>query len=77
MDVTVDTEFLKVMCVGDPGTGKSIFASTFPTPGYIFDFSGGIVGYRGLKFDYDQFSMSPIGWVEFEKALMRVKADVK
>jgi hypothetical protein len=58
-------------------TGKSVFAGTFPTPGYLFDFSNGIVGYRGLDFDYDQFSMSPIGWVEFEKALMRVKADVK
>ncbi len=76
-DVTVNTEFLKVMSVGDPGTGKSIFASTFPTPGYIFDFSGGIVGYRGLDFDYDQFAMGPIGWVEFEKALKYVRDAVK
>jgi hypothetical protein len=76
-DVTVDSEFLKVMLVGDPGSGKSTCAGTFPTPGYIFDFSGGIVGYRGLDFDYDQFSMSPIGWVEFEKSLVQVKKDVK
>ena len=76
-DVTVNTEFLKVMSVGDPGTGKSIFASTFPTPGYIFDFSGGIVGYRGLDFDYDQFAMGPIGWAEFEKALKNVRDAVK
>lgn len=76
-DVTVDTQFLKVMLVGDPGTGKSTCAGSFPTPGYIFDFSGGIVGYRGLDFDYDQFSMSPIGWVEFEKALVQVRKDVK
>jgi hypothetical protein len=76
-DVTEDTEFLKVMSVGEPGTGKSVFAGSFPTPGYIFDFSNGIVGYRGLDFDYDQFPMGPIGWVEFEKALTKVKISVK
>jgi len=75
-DVTVDTEFLKVMSVGEPGTGKSVFAGTFPTPGYIFDFSNGIVGYRGLDFDYDQFPLGPAGWVQFEKTLMQVRKDV-
>lgn len=74
-DVTVDTEFLKVMSVGDPGSGKSVFAGSFPTPGYVFDFSNGIVGYRGLDFDYDQFALGPTGWVQFEKALMQVKKD--
>jgi hypothetical protein len=76
-EVTVNTEFLKVMSVGNPGSGKSVFASTFPTPGYIFDFARGIITYRGLDFDYDQFSMSPIGWVEFEKALAKLKTDMK
>jgi hypothetical protein len=72
-DVTVDTEFLKIMSVGDPGTGKSIFGGTFPTPGFVFDFSGGIVGYRGLDFDYEQYSLNPQGWVKFEKDLITVK----
>lgn len=72
-DVTVNTEYLKAMLVGDPGTGKSVFAGTFPTPGFVFDFAGGIVGYRGLDFDYEQFPLSPLGWVKFEKDLLYVK----
>ncbi len=75
-DISVSTEFLKVMSVGEPGTGKSVFASTFPTPGYVFDFSGGIIGYRGLDFDYDQFSLGPAGWVAFEKRLTELKKEV-
>lgn len=76
-DISIETEYLKIMSVGDPGTGKSVFAGSFPTPGYVFDFSGGIIGYRGLDFDYDQFSMGPLGWAAFEKALTTVKAAVK
>jgi hypothetical protein len=72
-DVTVNTEFLKVMSVGDPGTGKSIFAGTFPKPGFVFDFSGGIVGYRGLDFDYEQYTLNPQGWVKFERDIVAVK----
>ena len=72
-DVTVNTEFLKVMSVGDPGTGKSIFAGTFPTPGFVFDFAGGIVGYRGLDFDYEQYPLNPQGWVKFERDIINVK----
>ena len=37
-DVSINTEWLKVMSVGESGEGKSIFASSFPTPGFIFDF---------------------------------------
>jgi len=29
-DVTVSTEWLKVMSVGESGTGKSVFAASFP-----------------------------------------------
>ena len=75
-DVTVNSEFIKVMSVGDPGTGKSIFAGTFPTPGFIFDFANGIVGYRGLDFDYEQYSLDPMGWVKFEKDIITVKKAV-
>ena len=61
MDVTATSEYLKVAIVGEPGTGKSVFASTFPTPGYVFDFSGGIITYRGKDFDYEQYQTSPSG----------------
>lgn len=75
-DVTFDSEFIKCLLVGPPGTGKSIFASTFPTKGYVYDFSFGIQSYRGKDFDYDQFSMSTKGWAEFEKAHTEVKKAV-
>jgi len=75
-DVTVNSEWLKVFLVGESGTGKSTFASTFPTPGFIFDFGKEILSYRGLDFNYEQFDLSPQGWAKFEKDFMQVKKDV-
>lgn len=76
LDVTIDSEFWKCMVVGDYGTGKSIFASTFPTKGFIFDFGGGILSYRGRNFDYEQYPVSHLGWIKFEKDLVLVKKAV-
>jgi hypothetical protein len=76
-DVTVETEYIKVMGVGEPGTGKSIFGSTFPTPGFVFDFANSIISYKGLDFDYEQYPLSPQGWTTFEKDVMRIGKDVK
>jgi|AntAceMinimDraft_18_1070375.scaffolds.fasta_scaffold10599_5 hypothetical protein len=75
--VTQDTEWLKVMSVGESGEGKSIFASSFPTPGFIFDFGQEIVSYRGLDFDYEQYEISPIGWSRFEKDFGLLKKCIK
>lgn len=75
-DVTVNTEFLKVMSVGESGTGKSVFASTFPTPGYIFDFGNEIISYRGKDFDYESFPLNAIGWSKFEREFLNVKKAV-
>lgn len=75
-DVTVESEWLKVFSVGESGTGKSIFASSFPTPGFVFDFGDEILSYRGLDFDYEQFDISPQGWVKFEKTFIQVRKDV-
>jgi len=75
-DVTPDTELTKVFLTGDFGTGKSVFASTFPTPGYVFDFDEGIQIYRGKDFDYDHFPLTAAGWVEFEKTVREVKEAV-
>jgi len=66
-DVTVNTEWIKVMSVGKSGSGKSIFASSFPTPGFIFDFGGEIISYRGKDFDYEQYEVSSQGWGKYEK----------
>ena len=56
-DVTVNTEWLKVMSVGESGTGKSSFAASFPTPGFVFDFGKEILSYRGKDFDYEQYEL--------------------
>lgn len=76
-DVTVSTEWLKVMSVGESGTGKSIFASTFPTPGFIFDFGKEIISYRGKDFDYEQYDVSAQGWTKFERDFVAVKKAVE
>ena len=75
-DVSINTEWLKVMSVGESGTGKSCFASSFPTPGFVFDFGDEIISYSGLDFDYEQYDLSPQGWIKFEKDFIRVKKDV-
>jgi hypothetical protein len=72
-DVTATSEFLKCFVVGPSGSGKSVFASSFPTPGYVFDFDQGILTYRGKDFDYDQFELSGQGWVDFEKKFLEIK----
>ena len=75
-DVAVDTEWIKVMSVGDSGEGKSVFASSFPTPGFVFDFGEEIVSYRGKDFDYEQFEVSAKGWSKFENTFLEVKKAV-
>lgn len=40
---------LKVLVLGDYGTGKSHFASTFPEPIFLFDFDRGRITYSGKK----------------------------
>ena len=76
-DVSVNTEWLKVMSVGESGEGKSIFASSFPTPGFIFDFGNEVISYTGLDFDYEQYELSSIGWGKFEKDLATLKECIK
>lgn len=71
-----DTSLIKAYVIGDPGTGKSVFASTFPSPGFVFDFDNGIDSYRGKDFDYECFPLDPKGWILFEKTLAQVRKDV-
>lgn len=76
-DVNVGEQFFKVLVVGDYGSGKSIFASTFPTPAFVFDFDKGILSYRGKDFDYTSYNIDPKGWIEFEKDFIEVKKKVE
>ena len=76
-DVSFDTEYLKIMSVGEPGSGKSILGSSFPTPGFVFDFANSIISYRGLDFDYEQYELSPLGWTKFERDLPQIIKMIK
>jgi len=62
----------RILVLGDYGVGKSVFASTFPTPGSVFDIDDGIQIYRGKNFDYETYSLSPQSWIQFEKDVNRV-----
>ena len=62
----------RILVLGEYGVGKSVFASTFPTPGFVFDLDDGIQIYRGKDFDYETYSVSPQSWIQFEKDVNRV-----
>jgi hypothetical protein len=72
-DLSFDTTFLKVFVCGDSGTGKSIFASTFPQPGFLFDFDNGVKSYKGQDFEYEQYPCTPQGWIKFESDFRNMK----
>ena len=76
-DVTVSTERYKVFVCGDAGTGKSIFASTFPTPAFLFNFDKSILSYRGLDIDYEDYTQDGKGWVKFEKDFHELQKQFK
>jgi len=74
-DIRLNAEKLNIYGLGDFGTGKSVFASTFPTPGFVFDFDNRIATYRGRDWDYDTFALSQKGWVDFETTYRQVQKD--
>lgn len=76
-EVTTTNQFLKVLVVGGPGTGKSQFAATFPSPAYVFDIDGGIVSYKGKDFTYSQFELSNAGYVDFTKEFKETLKEAK
>ncbi len=40
---------LKILLLGDYGTGKSFFAKSMPEPIFLLDFDGGAIGYAGTR----------------------------
>lgn len=77
MDIELNSVLVKTLIVGDYGTGKSVFASTFPTPAFLFDFDKGALTYKGKDFRYAQYPINPAGWVEFEKDFNLVIKEAK
>lgn len=76
-DTKPSTEYFKGFITGDFGTGKSVFAASCPTPGFLFDFDDGVQTYRGKDFDYESYSLSALSWVKFEKDLREIKKEVE
>ncbi len=76
-DVGVNTEWLKVMSVGESGEGKSIFAASFPMPGFLFDFGKEIQSYKGKDLWFEQYELSAAGWGKYEKDFLELKKAIK
>jgi hypothetical protein len=76
-NVTMSSEKLKIMSVGESGEGKSVFASSFPTPGFVFDFGDEIISYKGLDFDYEPYELSSEGWGKYEKDFVKLQKCIK
>jgi hypothetical protein len=72
-NITANTEWMKVMSVGESGEGKSAFAASFPTPGFLFDFGDEAISYWGKDFDYEQYELSSKGWAKSGKDLLVLK----
>lgn len=67
-DYAPTDDFTKFFICGDFGTGKSEFAATFPTPGFVFNFDKKIATYsRYPGWDYVEYPLTAPGWAQFEK----------
>lgn len=76
-DIQFTVDNVNFFVAGGVGSGKSFFASTFPTPGFVFDFDKQITVYRGLDFDYEQYDMTSAGWIKYTKDLSLIVKDKK
>jgi hypothetical protein len=76
-EIKVEDIHLKILVMGEAGTGKSMFARSFPEKSFVFDFDKGILSYRGRDFDYGQYNTDTTGWIEFEKDFKTIITAVK
>lgn len=72
-DVKAELSNISVLLVGPAGTGKSVFCSSAPTPGYVIDTGKEMLSYIGEDFDYDTFPIDSPTW----SLLTRCVADLK
>lgn len=68
-DYEPSNDHSKFFITGDYGTGKSVFSSSFPTPGFVFNFDKKILTYKesGGEWDYSEYDISPKGWAQYAK----------
>lgn len=76
-DIKQETALIKAMVVGDYGTGKSVFGSTFPGKLCVFDFDKGALSYKGCDATILQYDISQKGWVEFNKEFVEKCKEVR
>ena len=76
-DYQPGTEFQRILITGGIGTGKSIYAASCETPGFVFCFDGKILPYSGKDWDYVTYEFSPLGWRSFERDFAQVGKLVK
>jgi hypothetical protein len=59
----------KVIVIGKSGSGKSHFACSAPTPGFVIDVGEEILSYKKYDFDYEQFNFNSAGWDKLERVM--------
>jgi hypothetical protein len=64
-----DFKDLSVLVVGPAGTGKSVFASSAPTPAFVIDTGKEMLSYRGKDFDYETFPKDQASWAKIIRAV--------
>ena len=77
IDYTVQTQTIKCFVCGDYGTGKSVFASSFPQPGYVLNCDNKMGAYEGSDWIYEEFPPSPLSWTLIGKELTLLDKEVK
>jgi len=70
-------EFIKVLSLGDVGTGKSSFAATFPAPMYVFNLDSKMGAYKDCDAAYIDIPNTGEGWTILEKEKQAVKKEVE
>lgn len=72
-----DTGAFKFLIIGPPGTGKTIFATTCPQPGIVFNFSQQGISYGNGDWDLLKYPLSSEGWLKFERDFREITDEIK
>ena len=70
-----DLTQINFLVLGASGSGKSVFATSFPTPAFVFDFDRQIAVYRNTDFEYEQFDNTLTGAKKYKEVLKTVCKD--
>lgn len=75
-DIKAELGNISVLLVGPAGTGKSVFCSTAPKPGYVIDTGKEMLSYIGEDFDYDTFPIDSPTWSLLTRCIGDLKKGV-